>query len=446
MKHHIALLILSALVAITATATTPAHTIISNDSLRKLNPQQLKEATLFNNQKILFIGDGTIAHADSIARTMALFYYDQFRHFQDPIAPYFMLMSKDAKLAMGLGGAVRMRAWSDFGGAMPVNGFVPGMIPVPSNPDKRKRIGGTPGGTALFYKVIGRSSLGNIIGYIQCDFSGANNVTFTLKNAYATINDWTIGYTTTTFSDPAAETPTIDGAGQNGRTTGAAMMIRWLHAFNPRWSMAAALELPSNHVDADGILTKKLDDYLPDINAFAQYSFTRGSHIRLSAMMRFIPYKNLVSNHNKTILGWGTQLSAIYYPTSTLGLFGEFNTGMGYSSLMGDLSIGNYDLIPHQGTPGKLYAPLASGLNAGIRYNFSNQIYTTLALGKAAYYPKHKMDNDSYRYGLYGALNLFYEPTPRLQTGIEYLRGARHNFSGQYASANRIDILFQFAF
>lgn len=434
------------IVSVNVCAENSRRVIISDDSIATLNPEQARAARLQNEQRVIFIGDGERDNPDSVAQMVAMFYYDQFRHFQDPFAPYFMLMSKDAKLAMGIGGAVRMRGWGDFDGAMPVNGFVPGMIPVPADPDRRRRIGGTPGGTALFFKVIGRSSLGDITGYIQCDFSGANNVTFTLKKAYAIINDVTIGYASTTFSDPEAEAPTIDGAGQNGRTSGSAMLVRWGHDFNPRWSMAAAVEMPSNHVDADGIATKRLDDYLPDVAAFAQYSFARGSHIRLSGLLRFIPYKNLVAMSTHTSVGWGAQLSGVWYPTTSFGVFGEFNTGRGYSSLMGDLSIGNYDLIADRATPGRLYTPLSMGLNAGLRYNFSSKIYTTVALGKACYFSKDKLDPDNYRYGLYGAIDLFYEPTPRLQAGIEYLRGSRHNFSGESASANRIDILFQFAF
>ena len=36
------------------------------------------------------------AYRDSIQRIVDMFYYDQFRHFQDPAAPYFLFMSKDA--------------------------------------------------------------------------------------------------------------------------------------------------------------------------------------------------------------------------------------------------------------------------------------------------------------------------------------------------------------
>lgn len=419
---------------------------ISEDSIAKMNPEDAKMARLKNSQRILFVGDGESASDDSIARTVALFYFDQFRHFQDPIAPYFMLMSKDAKLAMGIGGSVRMRGWYDFAGSVPTNGFVPAMIPVPSDNDKRRRIGGTPGGTALFFKVIGRTAMGDITGYIQCDFSGDRNVTFTLKKAYAIIDDWTVGYAATTFSDPAAEAPTIDGAGQNGRSSHTSMLVRWMHDFNPRWSMAASVELPSNQVDADGIDTKKLDDYIPDFAAYGQLTFGNGSHIRASALARFIPYRNLVAGSDHTIVGWGAQLSGVWYALPNVTLFGEFNTGKGYSSYMGDLSVGAFDLIADKGTPGRLYTPLAMGLNVGARYNFSSKVYAAVALGKVGYFPKDMPDPDDYRYGLYGAINLFYEPTPRLQAGIEYLRGSRHDFSGASASANRIDILFQFAF
>ena len=54
--------------------------------------------------------DTTSVSPDSIRSMIDLFYVDQFRHFQDPRAPYFLFMSKDANLAMGIGGVVRIRA------------------------------------------------------------------------------------------------------------------------------------------------------------------------------------------------------------------------------------------------------------------------------------------------------------------------------------------------
>lgn len=78
--------------------------------------------SLIASHKIVYI-DGkpadaeTRAYVDSVRRRISAFYYDQFRHFSDPAAPYFLFMSKDARLAMGIGGCVRMRAYYDWGGA-----------------------------------------------------------------------------------------------------------------------------------------------------------------------------------------------------------------------------------------------------------------------------------------------------------------------------------------
>ena len=66
--------------------------------------------TVMTSHKVISFGSGD-AGADSVRRLVELFYYDQFRSFSDPEAPYFLFMSRDAKLAMGIGGAIRMRAY-----------------------------------------------------------------------------------------------------------------------------------------------------------------------------------------------------------------------------------------------------------------------------------------------------------------------------------------------
>lgn len=417
-------------------------------SFDTMTADEMQVNDLMHSHKIIYVGEPEdTVDADSVARTVALFYWDQFRSFSEPQAPYFLFMSKDAKLAMGIGGSVRMRAWADFDGAVPTNGFVPYMIPTPNNPEARRGIGGTPGGTALFFKIVGRNiGKGDFLGYIQCDFSGTNNVGFKLKKAYVTWNDWTLGWAASTFSDPATEAPTIDGAGQNGKTSHTTMLIRWMHQIKQHWQIAASVELPSTSVDADGVSTKLLKDYIPDVAVFGQYQWGHGEHVRLSGVGRAIPYRDLVNQQDRTIFGWGIQLSTVVYPTTRFGLFGEFNYGNGYQSYMGDLSVGSYDLVTDATTPGKLYAPGAFGANIGARYNFSSKWYAAVALGQVRYLPKYRVDPTDYKYGQYAAVNLFYQPTSRILAGIEYLRGARHNFNGQTGTANRIDVLFQFAF
>ena len=116
--------------------------------------------SLLASHKIVYI-DGkpaeneAKAYIDSIRHKISVFYYDQFRHFSDPAAPYFLFLSKDSKLAMGIGGAVRMRAYYDWDGAIPSSGFAPYLIPMDPQPEHKRHFDTTPSGTCLFFRVIG---------------------------------------------------------------------------------------------------------------------------------------------------------------------------------------------------------------------------------------------------------------------------------------------------
>ena len=54
---------------------------------------------------------------------------------------------------------------------------------------------------------------------------------FSLKKAYATLNDWTIGYASTTFSDPQALPPSVDAQGPNNKMDATAVLVRYMHTF-----------------------------------------------------------------------------------------------------------------------------------------------------------------------------------------------------------------------
>ena len=392
------------------------------------------------------LNNTSVTYQDSVRHMMDLFFYDQYSNFQDPLAPYFMLMSKEAHLALGVGGAVRLRGWYDFAGSIDNRGFAPYLIPVPSNPAQRRYLGGTPAGTAMFLRIIGRNRvLGDIVGYIQTEFSAQSN-TLKLKKAYAKISDWTIGYTATAFNDPAAEAPTIDGAQQAGLASRSALEVRWDHSFKRPWDIGASVAMPESQIAADNTTTQSIRDWFPDIAAYFAYRLPYDGHVRLAGMARVLPYRNLIKSENSNRMGWGVQLSSLYYPIPRLGIYFEANTGQGYSAYMGDLSIGQYDLIDNPDKPGQMYAPWALGINVGCKFNFSTKVYACMALAEARYFTRPNASPDEYKYGLYGSWSCFYEPSPRIQMGIEYLHGRRNNVNHEHGSANRVDALFQLSF
>ncbi len=387
------------------------------------------------------------SYVDSVKGLIENFYYDQFRHFQDPDAPYFLFLSKDAQLAMGIGGCVRMRGYFDWGGAIPAGGFAPYLIPMHSDPTHIKHFDTTPAGTCLFFRVIGRNKmLGNYQLYIEANFNGYQSRDFRLKKAYAVINDFTIGYANSTFSDPAATPPIVDAQGPNNKIAPTAVLVRWMPVVRDRWVFALSAETPSPQIDADNELSAKCDNWLPDWAAFAQFQWAQGQHVRLSGVVRTLSYRNLMTERNHNMAGWGVQISSVAHPLPCLTTYINASYGRGYQSLGGDLLIGNYDLVADQAEPGRLYAPRSYGWNIGLQYNFTHGVFASVTASQTRYCPKGAVPSDVYRRGQFYAVNLFWNMTPRMQIGAEFDLGCRQNFSGESRWARRLGAMVQFSF
>lgn len=426
------------LLAYAQSAVVPERTMTTEES-------RIKAA--IDDTHVITLGDETAAK-DSISRLLNMFYVDQFRHFQDPRAPYFLFLSKSGKVALGVGGLIRMRGYFDWNGSIPINGFSPYFIPIPKDPTSMRRLSATPAGTGLFMTLLGRSSfLGNFMGFIQADFSGYNNRGFKLKKAYFTAGDWTVGYTTTTFEDTKAKPATIDGSGPNGGNSRKNVLVRYSHSFKGNWNVGGSFEFPSSSIKSDGVYTKGCSDYVPDIAAFLQYQWGGGaSHVRFSGLGRVLTYRDLVVGKNHNIIGWGAQLSSIINALPQFNLYGTVTIGKGHESYTTDLANDSFDLIEDPCQKGRLYAPTAVGYVFGAQYYFTKSIFANIALSEQRYYPKENPGDGQYKYGLYGAFNVFWDITPRFEVGMEYLAGKRMNFNGTHGCANRLTAMVMLSF
>ena len=423
-------------------------TVLSRDSITDtVSKADMRVGQMISNTHFISTTGDSISR-DSIERVLNRFYIDQFRHFQDPRAPYFMFLSKSGKIALGVGGQVKIRGYFDWDGSIPSAGFAPYSIPIPANPAKSRNLAASASGTGLFFTLLGSNSiLRDYMAYFQADFSGYGNRGFRVKKAYISFRNWTIGYTTTTFEDTQAEPATVDGAGPNGINSRKNVLVRYLRRVNKNWSVAASLEFPNQSVSADGEKTEEANVWVPDISAFAQYQWNGGkSHLRLSGLARTLTYRDLITEKNYNIFGWALQLSTVINILPDFNFFGIISTGRGHASYTTDLSNGNFDLIQDLDCPGKLYAPMAAGIVGGLQYFFTPSLFSNITFSEQTYYP-HKNPNDSqYKYGLYSAVNLFWDVTPRMEIGIEYLHGKRKNFNGESASANRLMAMLMLSF
>ncbi len=410
-------------------------------------PLEARNDSLVNSHKFIFFGEGDNPHADSVRRLIMDFYVDQFRHFQDPEAPYFLFMSKDASLAMGIGGVVRLRSWTDWGGSVNSTAFAPYLIPIPKDPVHDKDFGTTPAGTSLFFRVIGRNrKLGNYQLYIQAQFSGYAHEDFKLKKAYAQINDWTVGLATSTFSDAAAEPPTVDANGSNVSMDQSAVLVRWMHVWKNRWRVAASLETPAMSIDTDGVNTAARSQFLPNVAALVQYQWGYNQHVQLAGIMRSLPYRDLLTEKNYNTIGWGVQLSTVLNIAGSLTFYGITTYGKGYASYSGDMLMGNYDMVPDPELPGRLYAPRAVTFMSGLQYHFNPMLFVSATFGQSRYLPGKAVDPTEYKYGQFYCANVIWNLTPRISMGAEFDLGKRQNFNGDHRWARRFSAMAQFSF
>lgn len=409
--------------------------------------------SLLNANKVIFIDGKATPNelkdmVDAIRRRISIFYYDQFHHFTDPDAPYFLFLSKDAQLAMGIGGAVRMRSYYDWGGAIPASGFAPYLIPMNPDPTNMKTFNTTPSGTCLFFRVLGSNkSLGEYQLYIEANFTGYQGRDLRLKKAYAILNDVTIGYAPSTFSDPMALPPTVDAQGPNNKINPTAVLVRYMPLVHRHWRLAFSVETPSAAVDIDNKATGHVSSWLPDFAAFAQYEWAAGQHVRLSGILRTLPYRNLLEETNHNVVGWGVQLSGVGHPAPMLTVYANAAYGQGYAGLGGDLLIGNYDLVADNTIRGRMYAPAMLGWCVGLQYNLRHNLFASVSTSMTSYFPHETEQAPSeYKRGLWGAANIFWNLTARISAAAEFDIARRTDFDGPSRWARRINIMAQFSF
>ncbi len=425
--------------------------ILLSGAVGPLSSQSLVDAqrdSVVSSHKTILFGSGEQADGDSVRRLIEMFYYDQFRSFSDPEAPYFLFMSRDATLAMGIGGCVRMRGYYDWHGAQPSPAFSPYLIPMHPDPAAMRHFGTTPAGTSLFFRVLGRNRRVNYYQlYIQADFSGYNSRDFTLKKAYATVNDWTVGYAASTFSDPAAQPPMVDSNGASNKITPTEVLVRYSPRVGKHWLLAVGVETPSTSVKADGVQTKALQNWIPDVAAFVQYDAGRSSHVRVAGIVRSLSYRDVANSTNHHKAGWAVAVSGVAHPLPQLTTYLTANYGKGYASLGGDLSMGSYDLLGDPGKSGRLYAPASAGWCVGLQWNFRPELFVSVSASSTRLYIREPSNSpEEYKRGFMAVANCFWNMTPRMQVAGEFCYGMRTDFSGSRRSAYRVGALAQFSF
>lgn len=425
---------------------------------------------------VLAIGASAMAQENSsltIARTSAqdsaILAKNKPQGAHEIPVPKFVIKSQDSKFLMTVGGQINPIMGVDLGNNLyNVSGagisFVTQKIPVPSTQGHKSDYYINPLNAAVDFQIVGLAGTPDeITGYIKFGTNGNNN-SLALTRAYITWRGFTAGEKLTLMQDDyACQPPTIDPEGPSGCISTVVYEVNYKSKNYNGFQFAIGLDLPSWY-SSNGIYRgkdypmfdgKQVTNYadaeqmVPDIPMWIQYGTSDFNRIRFSGIIRNFSYRDLVANTTRHMVGWGVMCSGnLQVPSKAVTFYYQAAYGQGIGAYLQDIAGMPLSFIPDDAKPGKMKASPMMGLNAGFTFQLSpkwqmNIMASESRIWKVGNYAVQ--DNSSnYKYALYGAANLFYNITPYLQWGIEYLYGKRQTWDMGSGHDNRIQTQLMF--
>lgn len=375
-----------------------------------------------------------------------IFQNSQSSYHHDPRAPRFVLVDQEGRWGLGIGGYLQTKIEYDFDKAVANVDFLPSAIQR-NGASSQYRMDMS--NSTLFLKLVGSSRwLGDFIVYTSADWRG-DGLGLQLQNAYMSTKYFTFGYTIGTFMDISAIPTTIDYGGPCGMTFYRSTQLQFRYGFDFGLSMGIAVEAPNVNATGDEFIHVGAQR-CPNIPVFVQYNWRNDSrnHIRLGAIMRDISYTDKVKGTDTDKVGWGAQASVL----ATMGklqLKGQFTVGEGIGSLVNNISNVGVDVVANPKEPGRAMMLTSESWYAGVQYNFNSKWFASAAYSQTALHSRNGYDEahpEGFRKGQYAVANVFYNVSPNLQLGLEYLHGWRVDFDKRTFNANRVNLSARYDF
>lgn len=415
------------------------------------------------------------------------------RAYSDKGDPRFMFTSEDNNFEFGVGGQLRITAFTDFNGSVYHNRFSTWEIPVPT--DKSIHTGINVATSKVFFK--GRAKFGKhkLISFLQLGSNESNQIT--LSQAYFSYGGFTVGKVYSFFMDLTAGVQTVDLRGPNTGVDQAHALIGYTAELGKNIRVGFSAESPDFHVtqyERLGICEESQN--IPDFAAMIKWKAPFG-HLQLSGLIRSLSYwsydtkmpdtwskAEVDKSHGSTkhSLGIGGAFSGRV--NINPNLFFTFQTifGKGIQQYIEDYADTNMDLVPtriNAGTNDEHYnmktLPLWGGY-LGAQYNVNDKLSCSAIFGIVSMdikpiekfswvhdtYTNFESDCKyyDYKHTSYLAINAFYHLNNYCTIGFEYLNGLRWQRDRTYdpdnfypltgktniGVANRIDMMFSYAF
>lgn len=371
-----------------------------------------------------------------------------------PDVPRFALMGKDHAFYLGLGANIKAVALADVGHAVDnADYFKPSAIPMHPAPGNGARYAFSAQQSNIYLNIVAMPDSKDKVGvYISIMFNG-NNYAPTVDHAYIRWRGLTAGYTVSLFTDLAACPPTIDHQGPNAFTFDPRGTVMYEQPFGKdgMWKAGVGIDM-SKYSFTNATHTATVSQRIPDIPVYLQRSWAGGDgHMRLSAVLRNLYYRDTAIGSNHNHVGWGVKLSGVTPISGGLSAFFQAIYGKGIESYIQDLGGLGLDLTPDPDNPARLQAPAAWGAYGGLKCQFSPKVFATATYSQVRTYASRYSDSptpwgDGYRYGQYIVGNVFWNVNSIIQLGAEYIYGRRVDYNGTAAHDSRIEAMLQVSF
>ena len=317
---------------------------------------------------------------------------------------------------------------------------------------------------------LGAKATGRIAGNpyeakIEFDMYGtgvdAGQTTFRLRHAYASWGPILAGQTNTLFMDADIFPNVVDYWGPSGMVFVRTPQIRWTPIDKNGWTVAMAIENPTDDIDPGNIRLIDEDiaanlqpnEEMPDITAAVRYGGDWG-HVRLAGILRKVGYdtRGTVGNEpDGSETGWGlnaTTAIKISLATARLGVV----YGRGIATYMND---GGMDLAPSVAVlsqpPDLILVPEAEavellGVSAYLDLQWSKRWSSAIGYSFTEVDNTNFQDPTAFQKGEYASANLLWTPADQILTGAELLWGKRTDNDGATGSDLRLQYTFKLSF
>lgn len=373
--------------------------------------------------------------------------------FDIPGSQRFVVLGRDHKFYLSIGGYAKATASFDFGSPLDnPNEFITSSL-APKTPGNGGLVQFSAMQSHLCLNFVALPGDKNQVGF----FIGTNfldNYSPTLQFAYLKWRDLQAGYDYSIFSDPNAGPPTIDYEGPSACTAIPTTLVSYSGNLNKSGTLTGGIGVESpmySVTGGDGAAS--VTQRIPDIPGYLQVAWgkDKSSWLRLSAVVRNMMYRNELEGKNHNVVGWGVQLSGSATILPKLTSYYEAVYGDGIASHIQDLNGLGMDMLPDPDNRGEMKAVKAWGGYAGLQYNFSDKVYCSGTYSHVRTYADRYAGGathwgEQYKYAQYAVGNVFWSITDSFSTGLEYIYGRRVNFDGTQAHDNRLQCMFMLSF